>query len=72
MMKDFGKALGWAIVTVAILFAFASWTDRSLDWWLTYFKGTPTDCPMWLSAIATLLPISFPFNIITELARLAL
>jgi hypothetical protein len=55
---------------VFFLLILALWTDRNIDFWLTYFKGFETNCPYWLSLIATILgPFPFIFNVLSELAR---
>lgn len=59
---------GWAIVMVPLSF----WTDRNLDFWLTYFKGETVDCPLWLSFVTSILsPIAVFLNLVGEIARLA-
>lgn len=70
IMKYIGVVIAlWVISFIPLAF----WTDRSLDWWLTYLKNNPTDCPFWLSFLISILaPIDFLFNILTEIVRLAL
>jgi hypothetical protein len=54
-----------------IVWALSSWTDRNLDFWLTYFKGETIDCPFWLSTVVTFLaPVALFLNVIGEVARL--
>lgn len=49
------------------------WTDRNLDFWVSHYKGVPTDIPFLLSWLASLpLPITFVANIIAEIARFAI
>lgn len=58
------------LFAVALISGLALWTDRSLDFWVSYASGTAKDVPYFLSWLATLLPVSFPFNVITEVLRL--
>jgi len=53
-----------------IVLLLSLWTDRTLDFWLTYFKDTPINCPYWLSVLTTffLSPIVFGCNFISEIA----
>ena len=50
------------------------WTDRTLDFWMTYAKGAPVDVPFWLSFIMTIIlnGAMMLVNILTELFRLVL
>lgn len=62
---------GCLVISLLIVLAMASWTDRSLDYWLSHFKGVPVDCPFWLSTLATLAaPAALLLNIVSEIARL--
>lgn len=59
------------IIPLIIFTLFAMWTDRNLDYALTYIKDYPVDCPFWLSFIVSILaPAALILNIICELARL--
>jgi len=68
------------VVIFFILLSFATtisisfWTDRTLDYWLTYFKDMPVDVPFWLSVLVTILLNCFIFsiNVISELIRFIL
>lgn len=57
---------------LTILSIIAIWTDRTLDFWCTYFKGEPIDVPFWISLIVTWVfsGIIFAINIISEVIRL--
>ena len=50
------------------------WTDRTLDFWMTYAKGATVDVPFWLSFIMTIVlnGAMMLVNILTELFRLVL
>lgn len=54
--------------------AYIWWTDRSIDFWLSYIASTPKNCPIWLSAILSIITfwIGFIFNVVTEILRIAL
>ena len=56
----------------AIVFGLSLWTDRNMDFALTWFKGVPVNCPMWLSVIITIVGngLTLAFNIIMEILRL--
>jgi uncharacterized protein with PQ loop repeat len=57
-----------------VLWLLSSWTDRNLDFWFSYFKGTPVDIPMWISVIATIV-FNGPgiiINLIAEILKYAL
>ena len=56
----------------AIIFAFALWTDRSMDYVLTAVAGHAVDCPMWLSTVITLIlnGAIILLNTIVEVVRL--
>lgn len=71
--SDYGGIFG-VLILLAIFISICFWTDRSLDFWLTYLKGTETNCPFWLSALVTIISngLGLLFNVITEIARLAL
>lgn len=59
--------LGWLFGTFLLSF----WTDRNLDFWLTYFKGETVDCPFWLSFLASgFPPVGLFTNLVGEIARL--
>ena len=67
-MKGLYLIIGWLVVTCLM----ASWTDRNLDFWLTFLKGETVDVPFWLSWVASAFgPISFGINLLGELGRLA-
>jgi hypothetical protein len=69
--------VGWVLamaILVGIFVALTFWTDRTLDFWLSYFKEMPIDVPWYLSALATLVSngLSIPVNVVSEIARLCL
>jgi hypothetical protein len=65
--------LGGCLVLMIILYLpCALWTDRTLDFWLTYAKGTPVDSPFWISCAASVLsPAAYTLNLVSEIVRLA-
>lgn len=77
-MKNMSEKEVWIVFAIGgtfilgLLFLVALWTDRTLDFWLTYFKGASTDCPFWLSCLVTLFlnAVIFGVNVISEIARL--
>ncbi len=77
MKKKTDSAGYWVIVAaiigfvVGISYLMARWTDRNLDFWLTYFKGETVDVPLWLSWLAAIAlnVITFAANVISEIAR---
>ena len=58
------------IVTLLVTF----WTDRTLDFWCTYFAHHTINIPFWLSFMLTALfnVITIALNIISEIVRLCL
>jgi hypothetical protein len=65
--------LGAFAVIMGVVSLFALWTDRTLEFWLTYFKGDVIDVPFWISFLATLLlnVVVLVVNVISEVIRLA-
>ena len=62
-----GGLLGWFVIT--LLFSF--WTDRNLEFLLDWLKPENTDSiPWFLSWLATLFVVGFPFNIVMEILRI--
>jgi hypothetical protein len=61
------------IVLVAIL-PLSFWTDRTLEYWLTMWKGTPVNVPFWLSMLVTLIlnAIILGINVVSEILRLVM
>ena len=59
---------------IGVFVALSFWTDRNLDFFVSYFKGSPVDVPFWLSALVTILlnGLILVANIIAEIVRLAL
>jgi hypothetical protein len=56
-----------------VVFLMSFWTDRNLDFWLSYFKGQPVDCDWWLSfLIAIFGPATLFLNLLGEACRLAI
>jgi len=59
------------VIIPAIIWGSSLWTDRNLDFWFTYFKGVPTDIPMWLSVLTTIIlnGAALVGNILAELFK---
>jgi hypothetical protein len=59
-------------LVLGVFYLVGLWTDRTLDFWLTYFKGADVDCPFWLSLLVSVLlnAVILGLNIISEVARL--
>jgi small-conductance mechanosensitive channel len=74
----FHRFMYWTVLLIVVLFLLgiplAIWTDRSLDYWFTYFKGVETNVPFIVSYILTICTNVFGvgFNLLTELLRLLL
>ncbi len=61
------------LLLAALSLPVAFWTDRNLDFWLSFAKGEPVDCPFILSWAASVFgPISIGANLVGELVRLAI
>lgn len=63
------------VIVFAILFGPMSiWTDRTLEFWLMYFKHEPVAVPMWLSMVVTLVCNAFilAVNVLSEVVRLVI
>ena len=65
-------AVFMVVVIPAMLIGAVLWTDRSMDYALTWFKGVPVNCPMWLSTLVAIVGngVTLVFNIAMEIARL--
>jgi hypothetical protein len=72
-MKNTPTAIFIALI-VGVITGMTIWTDRTLDFWMTYAKGAPVDVPGWLSFIMTIIlnGAMMLVNILTELFRLVL
>lgn len=71
---------GFTIVELLLVFAIPTiillvciWTDRNLDYLLTWIAGQPRNCPWWLSTIAAFVGngLTILFNIVMEIIRIA-
>jgi hypothetical protein len=62
----------YLVIFLIVVLPFSFWTDRNLDFYLTYFKGSEIDVPFWLSFLVTFFGngLTFLLNIIGEIARL--
>lgn len=59
---------------ILCLIPFIFWTDRTLDFWCTYWSNHTIDVPLWLSAITTIVGngLMILLNIISEIVRLCI
>ena len=61
----------WVSIITAMYVGLVFWTDRNLDFWLSYSKGYAFDAPLWISVLLSLFgPVDFFVNLISEVARL--
>ena len=62
----------WFGLVIGPIALVAIWTDRTLEFWMTHFKGVETEVPYWLSFLVTLFlnAIILGVNIISEVVRL--
>ena len=61
------------LVIPAVIVLMCMWTDRNLDYLLTWIAGAPRNCPWWLSTIATFIgnAVALIFNVVMEIIRIA-
>lgn len=85
-MKDLFKAVAvcfaslgglfiiWLTLASIILIPISFWTDRTLEFWLTYLKGQSIDVPFWLSVLTTFIlnGAILIINVISEIVRLCM
>lgn len=59
-------------ILIGVAYLLSLWTDRSLEFWLSYTKGKPVDVPQWLSFVLTVVlnAVILTANIVSELIRL--
>ena len=64
--------LALVLIIPVIIVAVCIWTDRNLDYLMTWIAGAPRNCPWWLSTIATIIGngIILLFNVVMEIIRL--
>lgn len=62
------------IVGPAIVLVLSIWTDKNLEFWLSYFKNEAVEVSMWISIIITIIfnGIIIGLNILSELIKLVL
>lgn len=59
---------GFLLVT--LVFLFTLWTDKNLDFWVSFFRGEPVDVSIiWAFLLNFTGPLIFIFNIISEIAK---
>ncbi len=69
-----GLIVGLGVIgfILGIWYTMACWTDRNLEFWLSYFKGEAVEVDLWLSALLCILgPANIFVNVIAEIAKLA-
>jgi hypothetical protein len=61
-------------LVVAAIYLLGLWTQTNLMFWLAYLKGVPVFVPYWMALVVTIVTngLAFAFNVITEIAKLAL
>ena len=59
-------------ILVVLIVPISLWTDRTLDFWCTYFSHHVVNVPIWMSCLVTFIGngIIFLLNLISEIARL--
>jgi len=65
----------YVLMCVLLTIPLSIWTDRNLDFWVSFVQGTETNVPFWKSAviaIATTLAFgaSLALNVVGEVLRL--
>lgn len=60
------------VVFVVVLTPLSIWTDRTLDFWVSYIRGSPVDVPFVLSLLVTIVGngVILLVNVVSEVARL--
>lgn len=77
-MKNKGFTSTEVLIVILLICALAFvpvlgiWTDRTLEFWLSYFRHETISVPYWLSLIITIIfnGIAIGINILSELFRL--
>ena len=61
-------------LVVVILIGLSFWTDRSLDFWCTYFSHHTVDVPFWMSALLSFIGNGavFVLNLVSEIVRVCM
>lgn len=67
----------WIIIGLFLCIAIGCislWTDRNLDFWMSYWQGKEIDVPYWMSLCLTIVlnAIILAGNIIGEIIRLCI
>lgn len=71
--NNFGSVeIVFVLFIIGILVAMVKWTERTLEFWLTYWKGEPVDVPLWLCLLCNfaLNALMFGVNVLSEVVRL--
>lgn len=60
------------VIIPSLIVGLGLWTDRSLDFWISYVKGHEVDAPYWVSLVASIVlnGVIVGLNILSEIARL--
>ena len=68
------EACGQCVGMVAVVTILTVWTNRTLDYWFTEWKGEPVDINWLWSLLLSVVgaPIVFVGNILSEIARATL
>ncbi len=73
MYKNESSLAGCLVVIIGfvLLCLMCGWTDRTLDFWCSYFSHHAVNIPMWLSVLVTFVSngLMFLLNIISEIIR---
>lgn len=69
-----GPIIALIVITVLLIVPMSMWTDRNLDFWISYFHNSPVDVPYWFSLLVTIVfnQVVFILNIILEILRMAI
>ena len=69
--KDLAIIIGSITAVMTFLILLMMWTDRNIEFALSYFKGAPVEVPFWISGLATIIlnVIVMMFNVVCEIAR---
>ena len=67
-----GPLMAIIVITILLIVPMSLWTDRNLDFWISYFHNSPIDVPYWFSLLITIIfdEAVFILNIILEILRM--
>lgn len=71
IVSIFSSYLLILIIPLLLLIPLTFWTDRTLDFWCTYFSHHAVNIPGWISFLITVFfnILAFILNIISEIVR---